>query len=105
VPSNGKPGSGIARELGVSVELLDNWVHQKETDDGQRGGLTTNNQEKLRRLRRENRILREERELLKEPLFCGPFAGSGQISSVSQGAPRSGLYDRRKTLYLGDLGI
>jgi transposase len=56
----------IARELGVSVESLRNWVHRKETDNGQREGLTTNDQEELRRLRRENRILREEREILKK---------------------------------------
>ena len=66
VHSSGKPVSVIARELGVSVESLRNWVHRKETDDGQRAGLSTNDQEELRRLRRENRILREEREILKK---------------------------------------
>jgi transposase len=66
VQSSGKPVSMIARELGVSVESLRNWVHRKETDNGQREGLTTNDQEELRRLRRENRILREEREILKK---------------------------------------
>ena len=66
VQSSGKPVSMIARELGVSVESLRNWIHRKETDNGQREGLTTNDQEELRRLRRENRILREEREILKK---------------------------------------
>jgi transposase len=66
VQSSGKPVSVIARELGVSVESLRNWVHQKETDEGQRESLTTNERQELHRLRRENRILREEREILKK---------------------------------------
>ena len=66
VHSSGKPVSVIARELGVSVESLRNWAHRNETDDGRQAGLTTNDQEELRRLRRENRILREEREILKK---------------------------------------
>ncbi|MCH7706835.1 MAG: hypothetical protein IIB33_07280 [Chloroflexi bacterium] len=39
---------------------------QEEIERGQREGLTTAEREELRRLRRENRILREEREILKK---------------------------------------
>jgi transposase len=43
------------------------WLKQADLDTGKRSdGLTTEEHEELRRLRRENRILREEREILKK---------------------------------------
>jgi transposase len=57
----------IARDLGIAEQSLRNWLHQADLDDGQRSdGLTSTEQEELRRLRRENRVLREEREILKK---------------------------------------
>ena len=61
-----KPTSQIARELGVSDDALRSWVKQAEIDQGEREGLTTQEREKLRRLRKENKILRQEREVLKK---------------------------------------
>lgn len=66
VKESGKPMSQISRDLGVSVESLRTWVKQHEIDAGKREGLTTTEREELGRLRRENRILREEREILKK---------------------------------------
>ncbi len=66
VRTGAKPLTEIARDLGVSAESLRHWVRRAEIDAGQREGLTTAEREELRRLRRENRVLREEREILKK---------------------------------------
>jgi transposase len=66
VRSGGVTQSQVARDLGVSTFTLRNWLRQTEIDAGEREGLTTDEREELRRLRKENRVLREEREILKK---------------------------------------
>ncbi len=63
---SGKPVAQTARELGVSYETLRHWIEQSEIDSGERQGLTTDEREELARLRRENRVLQQEREILKK---------------------------------------
>jgi transposase len=77
VRSGGKLIREVASDLGVSEQTLRNWVRQGDLDDGRRSdGLTSSEQEELRRLRRENRVLRQEREILKKAAaFFGSMPG------------------------------
>lgn len=63
---SGKPIAQVASDLGVSDQTLRNWVKQADVDAGKREGLTSEEREELRRLRRENRTLLQEREILKK---------------------------------------
>ena len=60
-----KSADEIAKELDLTPSAVRRWVKQGEVDTGQREGLTTTEREELAYLRRENRILREERDILK----------------------------------------
>jgi len=62
----GRTPGELAREFECSSQAIRNWVRQADRDEGRRDdGLTTEEREELRGLRRENRTLREEREILK----------------------------------------
>jgi transposase len=78
--TSGKSRAQIARELGMTGETLRLWLKQADVDEGKRSdGLTSDEQEELRRLRRENRILREEREILKKAAAFFAQETSGAI--------------------------
>ena len=64
---SGRSITELAREFEPSVETIRQWIKQAELDEGLRtDGLTTSEREELNRLRRENRVLREEREILSK---------------------------------------
>jgi putative transposase len=65
--------AGVARELDLTPSSLANWVRHARADRT-RGttGLTTAEREELARLRKENRILAEERDILKKALLRSP---------------------------------
>jgi transposase len=57
----GRTPGELARQSEPSAQAIRNWVRQADRNDGRRqDGLTTIEQDELRRLRRENRVLREE---------------------------------------------
>ena len=63
----GRGVTELAREFEPTVETIRQWIKQAELDEGLRtDGLTTSEREELNRLRRENRVLREEREILSK---------------------------------------
>ena len=64
--TSGRSIPQVAAELGVSGESLRNWLKQEQLDRGEReDGLTSDEQEELRLLRRQVRELEQEREILK----------------------------------------
>jgi len=61
----GRTINELAREFEPTANAIRKWVKQAALDEGLRNdGLTTTEREELNRLRRENRVLREEREIL-----------------------------------------
>jgi transposase len=62
----GRTPDELAEEFEPCSESIRRWVVQADIDGGQREGLTSDDREELSRLRRENRQLREEREILKK---------------------------------------
>jgi len=60
-----KSVSQLATELELTPSAVQRWVTQAEVDSGQHEGLTTTEREELAYLRKENRTLREERDILK----------------------------------------
>ncbi len=63
----GRTPEELSRKFEPSAQSIWNWVRQAELDGGLRSdGLTTEEKEELRRLRREIRVLREEKEILKK---------------------------------------
>ena len=61
----GRTPEELSREFEPSAQAIRNWVAQADRDEGRRtDGLTSAEREELRRLKRENRQLRQEREIL-----------------------------------------
>jgi transposase len=55
----------VSGKLGMTSETLRRWVRRVEVDEGRRGGVTSDERERLKQLERENRELRRANEILK----------------------------------------
>ncbi len=64
---SGRSPEELSREFEPTAQTIHNWVKQTDLDAGLRSdGLTTEEREELRLLRRENKRLRMEQEILKK---------------------------------------
>lgn len=66
VQSSGKSIGAISRDLDLTETAVREWVKRADVDGGKRNGLTTAEREELSRLRRQVRVLEEERLILKK---------------------------------------
>ena len=63
----GRTPESLGRQFEPTAQAIRNWVRQADLDDGRRAdGLTTDEREELTKLRRDVKVLREEREILKK---------------------------------------
>src|ERR1700689_669779 len=82
---SGRTPASLAKEFGPTAWSISLWVKQAQRDIGKGdGGLTTAEREELSRLRRENRKLKEEREILsKAAAWFATESGTSRRSSGS----------------------
>jgi transposase len=66
IRSSGKSVPQVCRDLDLAESVVRRWIAQAEIDEGRREGLTTAEREELSKLRKEVRVLREERDILKK---------------------------------------
>jgi transposase len=63
----GRTPASLAKDFEPTAQTIANWVKQADLDEGKRSdGLTTDDRAELAQLRRENKVLREERDILKK---------------------------------------
>jgi transposase len=65
---SGKSIAEVCREMGLPESSVHRWLAQADIDTGQRDGLTTAERDELSRLRRELRVVREERDVLAKAI-------------------------------------
>jgi transposase len=82
---SGRSPASLSKEFGPTAWSISLWVRQDKRDAGKGdGGLTTAEREELSRLRRENRKLKEEREILSKAAAW--FATESATSKRSSGS-------------------
>ncbi|MYF29544.1 MAG: IS3 family transposase [Gammaproteobacteria bacterium] len=101
----GRTAEELSREFECSAQAIRNWVRQADLDEGRRAdGLTTAERDELRRLRRENLQLREEREILKKAggrVRAGDRHGAREIFALV----KANLADHRVATMCRVLGV
>lgn len=59
------PIAQVAKDFGISESCLRNWLHAADVEDGVRPGVTSSESAELRELKRRNRLLEQENEVLR----------------------------------------
>ena len=59
------PIAQLAKDFGISESCLRNWLHVADVEDGLRPGVTSSESAELRELKRRNRLLEQENEVLR----------------------------------------
>ena len=59
------PLKQIAKDFGISEGCLHNWMKQVEVEDGRRRGVTDDERKELRELKKRNKVLEQENEVLR----------------------------------------
>lgn len=59
------PVAQIAKDFGISESCLHRWLRQADIDEGVRGGVTTAESAELREVKKRNRVLEQENEILR----------------------------------------
>jgi transposase len=59
------PVAQIAKDFGISESCLHRWLQQADIDEGVRGGVTTAESAELREVKKRNRVLEQENEILR----------------------------------------
>ena len=97
----------VARDFDLTETNVRTWVKQAEIDQGERPGLTTEERAELTKLRRENRSLREDVEILKrataffargDPVKVDPFIEAEKVAGHNV-AKACGLLEVSKSAY------
>jgi len=92
VLDEGKTVGAVARDLDLTETALREWVKRAQADRTKgRTGLTTAEREELTRLRKEVRVLAEEREILKNVWSAPPLQGSASSDGEAVCVNVSGL--------------
>ena len=81
--------SRVARQLGVGIESLRQWVKQADVDAGARDGLSTEEREELRGLRKEVKELRRANDILRA---AASFMSSASLCRLSRRAMTLNLF-------------
>jgi len=96
VLDEGKSIPQVSRDLDLTESALRTWVERARADRTQgKTGLTTAEREELARLRKENRELRMEREILKKPQQVQPFEATPMILARGASIFRGRRFSRR----------
>jgi transposase len=83
--SSGKSLNQICRELDLTPSAVRRWVAQAKIDAGRAPGLTSDERAELARLRKENKVLREEREILKKVALGSERLGKTSVLMCVRG--------------------